>query len=191
MSSPLQPTAYRKNVLRGLAVSDVGTPGGVPTPPGHPATMASYHSIHRRAVGTAPLSISGRFAVQFPLNQYTMSSMTTPTASWHCSRCPEHTKQRAATYDRARGSATRRGYDGKWWLVRARFLQLHPQCSGLCCGAVATEVDHITALKHGGTHAFHNLRGYCKRHHSSKTARVDGRWGRRGQSLLPCRFVRA
>ena len=67
-------------------------------------------------------------------------------------------------------------------------MQLHPQCSGLGCSAVATEVDHITALKDGGTHAFHNLRGYCKRHHSSKTARVDGRWGRRPvRAVVPVR----
>ena len=90
-------------------------------------------------------------------------------------RCEEHWKAAQREYNAQRGSAAAQGYDAKWRRIRGRFLKYHELC--VVCGAVATEVDHIVALKDGGTHEWSNLRAMCKRCHSTKTAREDGRWG--------------
>ncbi len=45
--------------------------------------------------------------------------------------CPTHSKQVAARYDKARGTAAQRGYDATWRKVRAHKLALYPLCQ-LC-----------------------------------------------------------
>ena len=97
-------------------------------------------------------------------------------------RCEKHAREARKEWEAKRPSASARGYDQKWRLVRAAYLKSHPLCSVHGCGADATDVDHIVALKDGGTHAWCNLRAYCHSHHSMKTNRVDGGgWkGRRG-----------
>lgn len=74
-----------------------------------------------------------------------------------------------------RPSAAARGYDRKWRRVRAQYLKRHSDC--VVCGAPAEEVDHITPLSAGGTHAWENLQAMCKAHHSQKTASRDGGFG--------------
>lgn len=81
-----------------------------------------------------------------------------------------------------RPSASKRGYDRKWRVIRAAFLKAHPQCA---CGEPATEVDHILALRKGGTNAWSNLQPMCKPCHARKTVEVDGALGREEKSLGP------
>ena len=78
--------------------------------------------------------------------------------------------------DRARPSASARGYDVKWRRVRAQFLRHHPLCIGSeqePCNQAATEVDHIIPLVEGGTHQWSNLQPFCKSCHSKKTVREN------------------
>lgn len=88
----------------------------------------------------------------------------------------------------ARPSAARRGYGGKWRVIRAAFLKAHPRCEA--CGAPASEADHRTPLAAGGTHAWVNLRPLCKPCHSRKTARDDGGFGNAKKSLSVGRLDR-
>jgi hypothetical protein len=64
--------------------------------------------------------------------------------------------------------------------VRAAFLRANGWCAEPGCGLPATEVDHVIALKDGGTHGWDNLRPYCKPHHSKRTAKAQpGGWNLR------------
>lgn len=105
-----------------------------------------------------------------------------------CSRpgCPELTRtSRCSGCDRTaeqrRGTAAERGYDHRWRRTRRAFLARH---DGLCeepgCLRLVEDVDHIDGLgPHGPLgHTFSNLRGLCKPHHSRKTVREDGGFGR-------------
>jgi 5-methylcytosine-specific restriction protein A len=78
-------------------------------------------------------------------------------------RCAAH----RAAKNRAAGSATARGYDAAWRLVRRRVLDRDghrcqirlPGCEGS-----ANTVDHITPLAHGGARLDEgNLRASCTR----------------------------
>lgn len=96
-------------------------------------------------------------------------------------RCAKHPQVRH--YDDRRLSAAKRGYDGQWRKARAGFLKKHPLC--VDCEKegqlnAATEVDHIIPHK-GDKELFwdrNNWQGLCKMHHSRKTAREDGGFGR-------------
>ncbi len=97
--------------------------------------------------------------------------------------CPEHAAQRQAEYDARRGSAASRGYGRKWRKIRLMYLRRHPLCEdpfGIHAEhgetVAATEVDHQTPLREGGTHRVDNLQALCKICHSRKTAVEDGRW---------------
>lgn len=90
-------------------------------------------------------------------------------------RCAEHTK----AAEQRRGSAHARGYDAKWRRTRRRYLASHPLCSEPDCKAPATDVDHIDGLGPNGPHGHDpaNLRAFCHRHHSQRTARDSpGGW---------------
>jgi 5-methylcytosine-specific restriction protein A len=92
-------------------------------------------------------------------------------------------KQTARTYDRYRGSAASRGYDGRWQRYRATYLQQHPLCAH--CDArgetvPATVVDHKQPHK-GNAELFWNAENHqplCERCHNVKTATKDGGFGR-------------
>jgi 5-methylcytosine-specific restriction endonuclease McrA len=57
----------------------------------------------------------------------------------------------------------------KWKRTRERVLTEQPLCT---CGAIATGVDHITAIEDGGNPwARHNLQGLCGPCHATKTNR--------------------
>jgi 5-methylcytosine-specific restriction protein A len=98
------------------------------------------------------------------------------------SRCPRHRQQLQREIDARRGSATERGYSGKWRAARAAYLRAHPRCSE-CerngCLTAASVVDHIVAHKGDPVRFwdYANWQPLCKRCHDRKTATADGRWG--------------
>jgi len=97
-------------------------------------------------------------------------------------RCDTHGRALKAEIDSMRPSAARRGYDATWRKIRAAHLRRNPLCVECLRegrSVAATDVDHVVALARGGTHDGKNLQSLCHAHHSSKTAREDGRFGRR------------
>ena len=76
-----------------------------------------------------------------------------------------------------RPSAAMRGYGAEWRRIRAEHLACHPYCA--TCGAPGTHVDHVVARERGGTEDSGNLQTLCARHHSRKTAQLDGGFGNR------------
>ena len=92
--------------------------------------------------------------------------------------CARHKAERAESraekdrrYNAKRPSASAQGYGSRWRRLRLMVLREVPWCED--CGAVATEVDHVLALKKGGTNERTNLRSLCLSCHSRKTARED------------------
>lgn len=81
-------------------------------------------------------------------------------------RCPRH---RRSTRD----------YRGDWRRRRDEYLALHPWCV-FCLEAgrqtKARNVDHIRALKDGGTNEDSNLRSLCWSCHSRRTAVDQSGW---------------
>lgn len=93
------------------------------------------------------------------------------------SRCPDC----ETTADRARGSAAERGYDGRWRAFRADYLLRNPFCEDSSgCARLATDLDHLDGLGPLGPRGFdpENCQGLCHSHHSAKTARENGSFGR-------------
>lgn len=88
-------------------------------------------------------------------------------------RCQCGEAKRKAEYDKRRPSSGERGYDADWRAVRRQYLAAHPGCSHDGCTAAATEVDHIKSVAERPDLRLHwsNLRGFCKHHHSQRTAR--------------------
>lgn len=78
-----------------------------------------------------------------------------------------------------RPSSSRRGYGTHWRRVRASYLRRHPICEEDGCEADAVDVDHIDGSGPRGDNSDANLRALCKPHHSSKTVKHDGGFGRR------------
>ena len=83
--------------------------------------------------------------------------------------------------DRARPSASRRGYNARWRRARRRFLAEHPLCETCrMTGRLerSTVVDHV--VPHRGDPVLFwdegNWAPACKPCHDAKTAR-EGRWG--------------
>lgn len=99
-----------------------------------------------------------------------------PSRATHGGYCATHYQPRERPADE-RPSAAQRGYDAKWRRIRAAYLKKHPTC--VACGEQATEVDHIKALRDGGTNEWANLQAMCKTHHSQKTNRENGGGWRR------------
>lgn len=100
-------------------------------------------------------------------------------------RCPDHERAMRAEIDSTRPSPSRRGYDAAWKQIRDAFLRRHSLCE-LDCAArglrvSASQVDHRVPLARGGTHNPRNLQAACAPCHSRKTAREDGRFGRRAR----------
>jgi 5-methylcytosine-specific restriction protein A len=88
--------------------------------------------------------------------------------------------QQKASADR-RGTATERGYDGRWRHVSAGHLLKRPMC--VCCAAngrvtAATLVDHI--VPHRGCKTLFwdaaNRQGLCDNCHSRVKAIIERRW---------------
>jgi 5-methylcytosine-specific restriction protein A len=88
-------------------------------------------------------------------------------------RCEQH----RPTDDRP--SAARRGYGAPWRVIRARYLRTHMICEEPGCGLQAIDVDHVDGLGPSGDNSDANLQALCHPHHSEKTARENGSFGRR------------
>jgi 5-methylcytosine-specific restriction protein A len=88
-----------------------------------------------------------------------------PNPATYRGRCATHstTHNRATHHNRALYNSKR------WKRTRERVLYEQPLCP---CGAIATDVDHITAIEAGGDPwARANLQGLCHPCHSTKTRR--------------------
>lgn len=93
--------------------------------------------------------------------------------------CDKHRQER----EQRRGTAASRGYGHKWRTAREEYLMQHPlcvECTRLGLAGAASHVDHIIA--HKGDPALFwdrtNWQGLCGPHHSEKTVREDGGFGR-------------
>ena len=96
-------------------------------------------------------------------------------------RCDKHTREERKIIDGRRGSAWKRGYDGKWQAARAAYLRTNLLC--IKCGSEgkrvqATDVDHVISKSAGGADDPSNFQALCRSCHSRKTAKEDGRWKR-------------
>jgi len=81
--------------------------------------------------------------------------------------------------DRLRPSSATRGYGTDWRKLREQ--QPKTGCRHPGCDRTKWEpsfhLDHIVAKAQGGLDVASNLQWLCRRHHSAKTAKQDGRWG--------------
>ena len=73
--------------------------------------------------------------------------------------------------------AARRGYDRTWKKLRMMKLGKDPMCETPGCVSPATHVDHIIAIKRGGSNRMANLQSLCQSCHSRKTCIEDGGFG--------------
>lgn len=104
-----------------------------------------------------------------------------PAYAVHGAKCADHRAAARAVLDVRRGSASSRGYGTRWREIRRAFLARHPLCVDCLAGGrnvAATDVDHVVARARGGTDKPSNLQALCHAHHSAKTAREDGAFGR-------------
>lgn len=98
--------------------------------------------------------------------------------------CDKHMRQQRSQSDERRGSASERGYNGRWRKARATWLGRYPLC--VACEelgriAPATVVDHKTPHRGDQTLFWDtsNWQALCKPCHDAKTAREDGGFGNR------------
>jgi len=104
-----------------------------------------------------------------------------PTRLCLAPRCPDPAtyRGRCARHSRAREHQTHPNktiYNTKrWQVLRRSVLFNHPLCP---CGEIATDVDHIKPIEHGGDPwSRANLQGLCSHCHGQKTKRemmLDG-----------------
>ena len=104
-----------------------------------------------------------------PLQPCTVAGCPALTAS---GRCPDHRRQ----YERSRGTAAQRGYDGRWQRRRRVWLAAHPLCADPDHRhpnriRAATDVDHVVPKSQGGADDESNFQSLCHECHSAKTAR--------------------
>jgi 5-methylcytosine-specific restriction endonuclease McrA len=94
---------------------------------------------------------------------------------WHRPR-EQRERERKERFDAQRPGSAERGYDRDWRRLRGLFLYHHPGCSVPGCSRPATDVDHIKDVRHHPNLRLEwsNLRAYCHRHHSQRTARDQG-----------------
>ena len=103
-------------------------------------------------------------------------------------RCPKHPRapwpspEAKRRIEERRGTSAERGYGARWQAARKAFLDANPLCAE--CDrrgrtVRATVVDHI--IPHRGDEGLFwdqsNWQALCRRCHSRKTAKEDGRWG--------------
>lgn len=100
--------------------------------------------------------------------------------------CEKHQKEIDKSYNKNCRPYSYLYNSSRWRNLRKQFLLKHPLC--VECkrhGAVtaATVVDH--KVPHQGDERLFwdesNWQALCKHHHDKKTAREDGRWGRKGR----------
>lgn len=90
------------------------------------------------------------------------------------------TDKPTASWRKAKGSSSERGYTYKWQMARKAHLSEHPLC--VMCTAdkritIATVVDHI--VPHEGDQQLFwsrdNWQSLCKQHHDGAKAEIEGR----------------
>jgi len=91
-----------------------------------------------------------------------------PRAGGPSGHCPPHARSR----DRARGSASQRGYGAAHQAWRAAILARDPLCR-ICHTAPPTVADHVRPLRQGGGWSYSNGQGLCERCHNRKRATTD------------------
>lgn len=107
------------------------------------------------------------------------------TTGGRCPNCRATGHRRA---DANRPTPRARGYDAEWERTRSAYLAEHPRCEEPGCPHPSTDVDHIDGAGPLGPrgHDWSNLQALCHSHHSQKTARQDGAFGRtRGTTAQP------
>jgi 5-methylcytosine-specific restriction enzyme A len=90
-----------------------------------------------------------------------------------CSVCGPLRQQAQSAWDKQRGTAAQRGYDGRWQRLRTYFLAGNPLC--VHCAEQgrtepATDVHHVVAKRNGGSDDDANLLALCHACHSKVTA---------------------
>lgn len=108
------------------------------------------------------------------------------TATKYCAVCEANAQAADRARDRARGTSSERLYDAWWRRERLVFLAAHPLCEcevhkGKDDAPAANTVDHIKP-HNGDLELFRdktNWQALTATCHSRKTAKSDGRWGRR------------
>lgn len=90
--------------------------------------------------------------------------------------CDEHERERQREVNKKR-TRTIHDYGPGWPRIRREYLLHNPRCSFSGCTRGAAEVDHIVPYEVSGSHDWSNLQGFCKPHHSQKTATKDGGFG--------------
>jgi 5-methylcytosine-specific restriction endonuclease McrA len=98
-----------------------------------------------------------------------------------CLACGRLTGCRCVRRDRS-GDLTQPGYGAGWRALRAEHLAMEPWCRECLTHGryvAATDVDHITARRKGGSEEHDNLRSLCHACHARKTAAEDGGFGNR------------
>lgn len=100
--------------------------------------------------------------------------------------CEKHEKEITKEYNRNNRTYKYLYNSTRWKKLRIKFLKEHPLCAE--CGKKgivrpAEVVDHIIPHK-GNKELFwdeDNLQALCKGCHDRKTAKEDGRWGRKDE----------
>ena len=152
-----------------------GGPSAVCAPPPTPPRAARTHHLFPPRP-------------QPPLMEDEMPTRAPRPCTWP-SGCPELTSgSRCARHARPspayRGSSTEQGYGQAWRKLRLFVLARDPICRDVSgCVEPSTDVDHIIPRRAGGSDEPSNLQGMCHRHHSAKTSKQDGGWGRGTRKL--------
>jgi 5-methylcytosine-specific restriction enzyme A len=100
--------------------------------------------------------------------------------------CDKHKKTVNIEYSRNNRPFKYLYNTSRWKKSRRLFLQEHPLCEECKTSGVvkaATVVDHVEAHK-GNEELFWNQSNWqalCKECHDRKTAKEDGRWGKKGR----------
>lgn len=99
--------------------------------------------------------------------------------------CEKHKKLVDVDYDKNSRPFKHLYNTSRWRKLRKEFLAEHQfceECKKIGVYSPAVIVDHVKAHK-GNERLFwdeSNWQGLCKSHHDMKTAKEDGRWGRKG-----------
>ncbi|WP_299948316.1 HNH endonuclease [uncultured Microbulbifer sp.] len=100
----------------------------------------------------------------------------------HAGKCPQ-AQNRWESWQRQKGSDTRRGYGAPWRKLRQPVIRRDKGLCQLCLlkglAVAGTHVDHIKPKSQGGTDDMDNLQLLCKPCHLTKTAQEGG--GARGR----------
>lgn len=95
-------------------------------------------------------------------------------------RCEEHKIKHGWKHTKSRHE---RGYDAKWYKLRARIMERDEHLCQTCLKdniyTPASQVDHITPKFKGGTDDPSNLQAICKKCHDKKT-RLEAQEARNG-----------